>query len=194
MSIVPRTKNVPLNHVIPMSSPPTMSPITFAKLRIILSGAAEALESISVSLRLVAYTWLYESENSPCASGMAAAYPILFKIPKIRMIKNQSKRPNKSIDIHEMRTQENMTKNVPIFFERLISGICPPNAGMARIAINTYPVKSCNCVTILSLLFMILFKKSIKNVMTKVSQKPKNTILADIMRSLLLSGATARTS
>gem|GEM_PF-5963071 len=51
-----KKKNVPLNPNTPTKNPPIMSPKTFARLRIILSGAAEALESISTSFCFVAYT------------------------------------------------------------------------------------------------------------------------------------------
>lgn len=120
---IPRTKNVPLNPTMAIISPPKKSPTTFARFRIILRGAAEALESISVSFLFSAYIWLYESENSHCANGMAAAYPILFPIPKRRTMKNPSLNPKRNMDIHERSTPENMTKKVPIFFERPMSGI-----------------------------------------------------------------------
>jgi hypothetical protein len=51
----PKKKNVPLNQKIPISNPHIISPKTLARLSIILSGAADALESISDNLRLIAY-------------------------------------------------------------------------------------------------------------------------------------------
>jgi hypothetical protein len=50
------TKNVPSKPTVAIISPPKNRPTTFARLRIIFNGAAEALESISVSFRFSAYT------------------------------------------------------------------------------------------------------------------------------------------
>lgn len=115
---------------------------TLARFKTIFNGADAALESISVSLFLLAYTWLYSSEKSDCASGIAAAYQRLFRTHNINTITNVLKKPKNSTDIPEIITHAKVIIKVHIFLERLIRGICAQYAGIAKIAINTYQVIS----------------------------------------------------
>jgi hypothetical protein len=86
----------------------------------ILRGAAETVESISLRLNFLEYSKLYFSEKVACAIGITAAYQILFINPNSNTKPSVSTNQNIKSDPLERRLPSITTLNTQIFFARLI--------------------------------------------------------------------------